>query len=500
MDLIENDIEAILKAQADIAGLTIFSAVKNKPLIRTFGNLLDELVCQIYAAGNAPAEVGVGNPGGDSVAVSAGHALETGVPVPDTPSGSVRNTSGDRLKLIRDWSVFTQTLIRQAGDVSVHSGLAFLTLNDDNPFTRQAEHADGGSALLRTMAKHDLARLGRLAAFDMPCLGLLIGSLLRRTGLEDSAAAIEEEARFIGTTVLEDQDWEKVFPGNAPWDQALGDLEKYIGTHGAGELGRYNSFFWERSQLKPVLHPDPIGLADLFGYEEQHSIVIANTLRFLEGKPANNLLLYGDRGTGKSAAVKAICNEYAHRGLRLLELRKGDLPDLSTILDTLSGRALRFIVFIDDLSFETTDDAFTSLKALLEGGVETRPDNVAVYATSNRRHLVKERMADRPTTAMAAEAISTGDARAFDTMQEQFSLADRFGVTVVFAAPNQEEYLRISCCLAEQQGLLGASEEARQRFREDAIRWERWFNGRSPRTAVQFVDWVAGGSAFPWEI
>jgi predicted AAA+ superfamily ATPase len=188
--------------------------------------------------------------------------------------------------------------------------------------------------------------------------------------------------------------------------------------------------------------------------------------------------------------------------LRLLELHKGDLVDLPVILDLLASRSLHFIVFIDDLSFETTDDAFTTLKAFLEGGVETRPDNVVIYATSNRRHLVKERLMDRPTTAMAADAASSGDVRAFDTMQEQFSLADRFGVTVVYAAPSQDEYLEIACFIAKQRGMLTAAsgEKTLQRFREDALRWERWFNGRSPRTAVQYVDWVAGGDGFPWEI
>jgi predicted AAA+ superfamily ATPase len=238
---------------------------------------------------------------------------------------------------------------------------------------------------------------------------------------------------------------------------------------------------------------------DLSGYEDQRSIVVANTLRFLEGKIANNLLLYGDRGTGKSATVKAVCSEYTGQGLRLIEVRKGNLPELPAILDILSSRALRFIVFIDDLSFESTNDSFTDLKALLEGGVESRPDNVVVYATSNRRHLVKERLSDRPSSAEAANAASTGDIRAFDTMQEHFSLADRFGITVIYTAPNQDEYLRIACFIGQRRGVLGTGEEEQQRFRDNALRWERWFNGRSPRTAAQYVEWVAGGAGFPWE-
>ncbi|MDR3173248.1 MAG: ATP-binding protein, partial [Treponema sp.] len=170
------------------------------------------------------------------------------------------------------------------------------------------------------------------------------------------------------------------------------------------------------------------------------------------------------------------------------------LSQLPAILETLAARALRFVIFIDDLSFERTDDSFTTLKALLEGGVEAKPANVVVYATSNRRHLVKERFSDRPAAAV------DGEVRAFDTMQEQFSLADRFGLTVIFTTPSQEEYLAIACFIAEKRGLLtAADEEARKAFRENALRWERWFNGRSPRTAVQYADWVAGGEGFPWE-
>ncbi|MFQ3546890.1 MAG: ATP-binding protein, partial [Termitinemataceae bacterium] len=237
---------------------------------------------------------------------------------------------------------------------------------------------------------------------------------------------------------------------------------------------------------------------DLYGYEAQRSIVFDNTRSFVEGKRANNLLLYGDRGTGKSATVKAVCRAFAERGLKLIEVRKRDLLHFERIAETLAGRGLRFVLFIDDLSFEETDDTFTGLKALLEGGLEQRPENVVLYATSNRRHLVKERFADRPTTTAVAEALESGDVRAFDTMQEQLSLADRFGVTVVFSAPGQDEYLAIAEAIAEQRGLLG-TEQDRTKFRQDALRWERWFNGRSPRTAHQYVEWLAGGERFPWE-
>jgi predicted AAA+ superfamily ATPase len=293
-----------------------------------------------------------------------------------------------------------------------------------------------------------------------------------------------------------------LFPAGGAWEASLAAFCRHIHAHGAGELGLYRAFRWdtERGALLPVRTPDAVRLRDLAGYAEQRAVVVANTRRFLDGNNANNLLLYGDRGTGKSATVKALGNEFAQQGLRLVELPKQSLTQLSRVLETLGERALRFVLFIDDLTFERLDDSFTSLKALLEGDIEARPPNVVVYATSNRRHLVKEALADRPNTTQAAHSAESGDMRAFDTMQEQYSLADRFGLTVVFTAPGQEAFLDIAEHIALQRGLLTQrDEQARRTFRANALRWERWFNGRSPRTAVQYVDWLAGGATFPWE-
>jgi predicted AAA+ superfamily ATPase len=453
-----NRIEAIHTARADIAGLAVFASLRNQTLLRSFKTLLDEVI---------------------------------------------REAEG--VDLLQAWAAFSGALLREGGDYSFYSCICFLTINDDNPFTRYAEAAvlEQIPEALRSLAAADLSRLGRLAAFDLAGLGSLAAERLRKAGLGGNAAAVKESARLLGR--IEPQAGQAL-PVQGDWGKALPELAAYLRGRGAGELGLYHFFYWvpgenaRSGSLRPVFHPDPIRIADLSGYEDQRSIVTANTRRFIEKKNANNILLYGDRGTGKSATVKAVCAEYADRGLKLVEIHKRDLQDLPELMELLSSRMLRFIVFIDDLSFETTDDSFTTLKALLEGCIGARPSNIVIYATSNRRHLVKERMEDRPTTAMAAEAVSTGDVRAFDTMQEQFSLADRFGVTVVFTAPNQEEYLSIACFIARQRGLLNdADEAALKQFRDNALRWERWFNGRSPRTAVQYVEWAAGGTDFPWE-
>ncbi|GHT67908.1 hypothetical protein FACS1894110_14300 [Spirochaetia bacterium] len=460
-----NITETIQAARADLAGLTVFSPLRSHPLLGAFAALLDEVVI---------------------------------APVPAVQTHA--------LNLIGRWAAFTSAFIDYSQEDSFHRAIAFLTLTAENPFSLAAEagRVDTLAPMLRIAAAGDLDRLGRIAGFDLAALGLHLGAILRDAGLGDAAQNIEAEARaFWAAEGGAIKTAGEVFPQTGSWSTALPALAEYIHAHGAGDLGLYRSFFWASGEstalLRPVRNGDPISLADLSGYEEQRSVVIANTLRFLEGRHANNLLLYGDRGTGKSATVKAICNEYAPRGLRLLEVRKSDLSDLPRILDTLANRPLPFIVFIDDLSFEAIDDSFTCLKALLEGGVETRPANVVVYATSNRRHLVKERIADRPT--LAAGNPADGEVRAFDTMQEQFSLADRFGLTVVYTSPSQDEYLDIACFIAERRGILNSitADEARRLFRENALRWEKWFNGRSPRTAAQYVDWTAAGTGFPWE-
>ncbi|MDR3167049.1 MAG: ATP-binding protein [Treponema sp.] len=449
--------EDFCRVLADIAGLSVFSNLGSHPLIQALVKVLTPLSTDRVSGGGAP-------------------------------------------EILRPWAVFTGTFFLYNRENSFYTTLASLTVADENPFTLAAEGGMGRvSPLLFAVAGTDLSRLGRIARFDLSVLGFYIATLLQKEGLEEAARDCEKTARALwlaeGAGDSGNFAGAQVFPQDSDWEEALPHLGDYIAAHGAGLLGQYHAFYWGGSGgLSPVRNPDPVGLSQLSGYEEQRALVVSNTRRFIEGKPANNLLLYGDRGTGKSATIKAVCNEFAPRGLRLLELRKPDLSRLPAILETLAFRGLRFVIFIDDLSFESTDDSFTTLKALLEGGVEAKPANVVVYATSNRRHLVKERFSDRPAAAV------DGEVRAFDTMQEQFSLADRFGLTVIFITPSQEEYLEIACFIAEKRGLLKAGDDgARKTFRENALRWERWFNGRCPRTAVQYADWVEGGAGFPWE-
>ena len=238
-------------------------------------------------------------------------------------------------------------------------------------------------------------------------------------------------------------------------------------------------FTVENGQLVPVKHPDPQQLEQLPGYEQERQKVIANTQALLDGKPANNVLLYGDAGTGKSSAIKAIANNFAEQGLRLVEVKKNQLYQIPDLMDALAANPLKFILFIDDLSFTSNDDNFAALKAILEGSVGGRAQNIAVYATSDRRHLIKETMTDR----------SGDDIHESDTRQELMSLSARFGLTVTFASPDRDRYLYIVGELAKQYGVDLDEHTLAVRSEAFAIR----MGGRSARVAKQFIELCKSG-------
>lgn len=374
-----------------------------------------------------------------------------------------------------------------------------------NPFTLVAERLPRGLPPTASLAGFlppplaaacacDLARLGRLARTSLADLGREAARRLEAAGFPEAADDVRAEAEALDDRRSGDaRPAGSLHPAaaallaSADWRGAVDSFARGVASRGAGVLGAAAAFAWEAGSLRPVRDADPVRIADLFDYEDQRAAVLANTRRFAEGARASNILLYGDRGTGKSATVKAACNELAGTGLKLVELRKSDIGRLGAVMEALGSRGARFVVFLDDLAFRAADDSYVDAKALLEGGVERRPDNVVVYATSNRRHLVKESSPQAPSP------------RASDSVQEELSLADRFGVTIVFCAPDQEGYLRIAEGIARSRGLLPEGAAEREGFRSGALLWERWFNGRSPRTARQYVDWIEGGSPFPWE-
>ena len=252
-----------------------------------------------------------------------------------------------------------------------------------------------------------------------------------------------------------------------------------VGKKGYGMFAKHHVFTVENGQLVPVKYPDPQRLSELPGYEKEREKVIANTKALLAGMPANNVLLYGDAGTGKSSAVKAIANEFAPEGLRLVEVKKNQLYQIPDLMDKLAANPLKFILFIDDLSFTANDDNFAALKAILEGSVGGRAKNIAVYATSNRRHLIKETLTDR-----------TGDdIHEADTRQELMSLSARFGLTVTFQRPEKARFETILAELAKQHHIDMPMDQLLVKAEAFAIR----AGGRSPRVAKQFIEQCEAG-------
>ncbi len=249
---------------------------------------------------------------------------------------------------------------------------------------------------------------------------------------------------------------------------------KFHMANGCGEYARYIAFVRRSGRSVPIPNPDIISLDSLKGYESVRQPVIDNTIAFLDGLPANNCLLYGDRGTGKSSTVKALLGEYCDRGLRMIELPKQYLAEYPDIVQEIAGLPLKFIIFIDDLSFQAEDENYAALKGVLEGGIASRPSNALIYATTNRRHMLNETFSARKGDELHAA----------DTIQESLSLSDRFGVQVTFLAPDRANYFRIIHSLAKERRLKIDPLELEMA----AERWEIAKGGRSPRTAVQFID------------
>ena len=290
-------------------------------------------------------------------------------------------------------------------------------------------------------------------AFLQALCGLTLDELLAAAG---SATGQAQELAFLPR-------WET---SSIDLPAAYAQRMSEVGKKGYGMFAKHHVFTVENGQLVPVKYPDPQRLSELPGYEKEREKVIANTKALLAGMPANNVLLYGDAGTGKSSTVKAIANEFAADGLRLVEVKKNQLYQIPDLMDQLAANPLKFILFIDDLSFSSNDDNFAALKAILEGSVGGRARNIAVYATSNRRHLIKETLTDR-----------TGDdIHEADTRQELMSLSARFGLTVTFQRPEKARFAAIL-------------EELLVKAEAFAIR----AGGRSPRVAKQFIEQCESG-------
>lgn len=374
-------------------------------------------------------------------------------------------------------------IFRQLLENEVVSSLLFLLeadpTNQAEAVTRYAEFAarlyeethDWGEYLI-TAVLEDENRYMLRRAQEKPIAPVVEACLEAELAVLQEAASVKsndirEAIGFSGFL----PDWENTVPDFCTvYHQRIAT----VAAHGYGIYAKYHTFLLKEGTVTPVKHPDETMIAQLSGYEEERKQVLDNTSALLRGRPAANILLYGDAGTGKSSTVKAAANCFRDQGLRLIEVKKEQLHQIPELIDTLSKNPLKFILFIDDLSFTRDDDNFSALKAVLEGTVAAKTNNIVIYATSNRRHLVKESFSDR-----------NGDDIHFnDTMQELTSLSDRFGLTITFMRPDIKQYLRIASALAMQYGI--AMDEAVFASRADAYALRR--SGYSPRVAKQFVE------------
>lgn len=347
-----------------------------------------------------------------------------------------------------------------------------LFLKDENIFSLSLEKAlSGSNASLYNILLSDMDAFKTMMDID-------IEMILQNSRMSQAVISYTPLTEYSCNNIL--NEYIDILANISDKEKLAETLSQYYNSFGCGNIGIYKMFRYTREgAVLPIKNSDGILLNDIIGYDEQKKALISNTEAFLVGCPCNNALLVGARGTGKSSLVKALVNEYFDRGLRLLELSKDQLANLPDILNILKKRGKRFIIFLDDLSFDEFEIQYKYLKSLLEGSAEVRPKNVIFYATSNRRHIIREKWADKDGTA-----INDGEIHVSDTVNEKLSLADRFGTTIVFHKPSPAEYMEIVKGIAKKEGL-----ELQEDFlKAEAMKWEINQKGLSGRTARQFIN------------
>jgi hypothetical protein len=389
---------------------------------------------------------------------------------------SIRYTDADARSCLQAYGSYFKSLATRNQNWEEY--LIIQILRSDNPFTQLAGSVDFENLppALITAAQHDLETLQYLYECNSASLSEWVQTVAH---LPVSPVVWYVELDRVAKThelplIAKLQQTEN-------WANSVEDLANYYRQFGTGIFSEYKALRWYNGFIG-IPYADPIKLSELVGYESQRDAVLKNTELLLSGYPSLHVLLYGSRGSGKSSLVKALLNEYGERNLRLVEVAKSDLKDLPQIVEKLRSVPQKFIIFVDDLSFEEDDDAFKALKVVLEGNLTARPQNVVVYATSNRRHLIREFFADRPAPRDSDEV------HAWDTMQEKLSFSDRFGLTLTFEAADQKTYLTIVRHLATEAEINISQED----LEYQALQWATRHKGRSGRTARQFIDFLRG--------
>lgn len=366
-----------------------------------------------------------------------------------------------------------------------HNYLTFILLTNENSFSMTSEKVGANDGTVNHFAKADFKVFKNLFDYDfskieeeleIDCFSTICN--YKAIGKKERMynKNVSEKVQAVSEKIEQAKDENEIFDIVTDFYKAYG-----VGMFGLNKAFRIKSMP-DGVEFLPINNTEKVMLSDLVGYEIQKQKLIDNTEAFVEGRAANNCLLFGDSGTGKSTSIKAILNEYYDRGLRMIEIYKHQFKDLSNIIAQIKNRNYRFIIYMDDLSFEEFEIEYKFLKAVIEGGMETKPDNVLIYATSNRRHLIRETWSDRSD-------MSQDELHRSDTMQEKLSLVARFGVTINYSKPTKKEFNHIVVELAKRYPEIKLTEEE---LMAKANMWEMSHGGVSGRTAQQFINYLAG--------
>ncbi|MDY5541006.1 MAG: ATP-binding protein [Lachnospiraceae bacterium] len=364
-----------------------------------------------------------------------------------------------------------------------HNYLTYLLVNNENAFSMACEIVGPVEGSINPVALNDFAIFKELFDFDLTRIEKTLG--VNGISLLLDYQNVNEHSKTFNKRIRDRICETSRKLGEAENEHVFMDImTEFYKDFGVGKLGLHKAFRVEHTQegaqIVPITNIAHVKLDDLVGYEIPKKKLIDNTEAFVEGRPANNCLLFGDAGTGKSSSIKAILNQYYDQGLRMIEVYKHQFQDLNSVISQIKNRNYRFIIYMDDLSFEEFEIEYKYLKAVIEGGLERKPDNVLIYATSNRRHLVREKFSDKEERR--------DDLHASDTVQEKLSLVARFGVSIFFVGPSKKEFMNIVKVLADRNGIQMPEEELFLK----ANQWELSHGGLSGRTAQQFIDYLLG--------
>ncbi len=367
-----------------------------------------------------------------------------------------------------------------------HNYLTFYLITNENPFSLTCEKVGANDGSVNEFAKNDFKVFMNLFNYDFrpieTALGINCFSLI-----SDYKAIVKKELMYNKNVSDKVQALSLKLETAKDENEFFNYVTDFYKAYGVGMFGLNKAFRVIGGDngvtFTPINNMDKVMLDDLIGYEIQKKKLVENTEAFVQGRKANNALLFGDSGTGKSTSIKAIVNEYYDQGLRMIEIYKHQFKDLSNVIASIKNRNYKFIIYMDDLSFEEFEIEYKFLKAVIEGGVETKPDNILIYATSNRRHLIKETWNDRN------DMESNNGLHRSDTIEEKLSLVNRFGCQISYSKPSQKEFFDIVIGLARKNNVKMTDEE----LMAEANKWELSHGGISGRTAQQFINYCLGG-------